>query len=552
MQLAMNTKSVLARASGGPQVALGRPDMPEQNVCGGSPGERNQRSKRPKTSHTQRISRRDTMGEIQNTVDCEVCILGAGIAGLNALFAVSRHLSAGDKVVLVDRKEAPAGMWRTTYDHVRLHQPHPMFTVGNIRWRNQPDPYYLATRAEVVEHLQHCFEQLSGRAKLEPHFGYTYLRHEEGPEKSPVIVECRREADGAGLRIRARRLIKAFGYNIGPLPPLALSSRQVLSLAPESSELVRQVELQGNTPIYVVGGGKTGMDTAHMLVRTLPMFLNREKTGPGRLRRYYAGHTPLEVFLDVAKRFDGRNEERVLTHLRQKYCVSLDASCRRYMFGLMSPHENQAIRQGLDQVLRDHLVDVVDDTTGPVLVLRSGRRQPIEPGSVVINATGYLGVPSDYEPYLSASGRVLSIQASSTVHFLSSQSAYFLTHLLMLGKLADAPLYEVDIAALKEANRAVFPPAAITTTLYNSSVILGRLPRWIHAENGLDLMGLHPLPRRLLALAKLMLFLKRHPTQLTDALDVVRKRFNVRLGPLSHGSLQAQTHAELKPVSSLS
>lgn len=486
----------------------------------------------------------EPMSEDTNIIECEVCVLGAGIAGLNALFAVSRHLSARDKVVLIDRKDAPAGMWRTTYDYVRLHQPHPMFTVGNIRWRNQPDPYHLATRAEVVDHLQHCFEQLSGRAQLEPQFGFSYLRHEDGPDK--VVVECQRQADGARLRIHARRLIKAFGYNISPQAPLELSSRQVLSLAPESPELLRQIALQGNTPIHVVGGGKTGMDTAHMLLRLLPdrkirmligegtMFLNRDKTGPGRLRRYYTGDTPLEIFLDVAQRFDGRNEQAVLKHLRETYCVSLDDSCRRYMFGLMSPHENQAISQGLDEVIRDHLIDVVDDSSGPVMLLRSGRRRPIEPGSVIINSTGYLGESTGYEPYVSASGRVLSIQSTSTVHFLSSQSAYCLAHLLMLGKLADAPLYEVDIGALRNASRDVFPAAAITTTIYNSAVMMGRLPNWIRAENGLDLLGLYPTHRRLLAIAKLMLFLKRRPTQLSDALDVVRERFGIRLGRLNH------------------
>jgi hypothetical protein len=471
--------------------------------------------------------------------------LGAGIAGLNALFAVSRHLSAGDKVVVVERKEAAAGMWRTTYDYVRLHQPHPMFTAGNIAWRNQLDSYHLASRSEVVDHLQHCFEQLAGRAQLEPYFGYAYQRHVEGAGNQPVTIECRRESDGRALQIRARRLIKAFGYNIAPLEPLALSSPQVLSLAPESAELVRQVQLQA-APIYIVGGGKTGMDTAQMLLRALPrrklrmlngdgtMFIDRDATVPGRYRRHYAGHTGLEVFLDVSRRFNGRNEQYVLDHLRQRYCVSLDATCQRYMFGLLSQEENRTIARGLDEVIRDHLVDVVDEASGPVMIMRSGRRRAIEPGSVVINCTGYLGAPASYEPYLSASGRVLSIQSASAVHFLSSQASYFLTHLWMLGKLAEAPLYEVDIAELRNASREVFSPAAITFTLYNTSVIMGRLPRWIHAENGLDLTALFPRHRRLYALAKLMLFLKRHPTQLRDALDVVRERFHVRLGPLSH------------------
>jgi hypothetical protein len=88
------------------------------------------------------------------------------------------------------------------------------------------------------------------------------------------------------------------------------------------------------------------------------------------LRRYYAGHTPLDVFLDVAKRFDGHNEQVVLQHLRQNYCVGLDASCRRYMFGMLSEHENRELKAGLDEVIRDHLLrqtlDVVRDRLGPL------------------------------------------------------------------------------------------------------------------------------------------------------------------------------------------
>jgi cation diffusion facilitator CzcD-associated flavoprotein CzcO len=486
------------------------------------------------------------MSETLNTVDCDVCILGAGIAGLNALYAVSRHLSAGAKVVLVDRKQAAAGMWRTTYDYVRLHQPHPQFTVGNLRWRNQPDPYHLATRAEVVDHLQHCFEELSGRAKLEAFFGYSYVQHEEQPGK-PITVSCRRDADGSALRIRAQRLVKAFGYNVDPLAPLSFSHRHVVSLAPESPELLQQVgPSSSSAPIYIVGGGKTGMDTAQMLMRTQPkrtlrmligdgtMFLRRDDIAPGRLRRHYTGRTTLETFLDVAKRFDGRNEVQVSDYLRQTYCVSLDATCRRFLFGLMSVAENAAIRRGLDEVIRDHLVDVVDEAAGPTLVLRSGRRRPIEPGSVFINCTGYLGKVREYEPYLSASGRVLSIQSSSTVHFLSSQSAYFLAHMLMLGKLADTPLYEVDVGQLNNTSRDVFGPTAMTATLYNAAMLAQRLPRWVLGENGLDPTASFPVHRRIVALGKLLLFLRQHPTQLRDALDVVRERFHIRVGPLRH------------------
>ncbi len=87
---------------------------------------------------------------------CDVCIVGAGLAGLNALFVASRYLSREQKVILVDRRERVGGMWVDTYSYVRLHQPHPMFTAGNIKWTLGQDRSYLATKGEVLDHFEHC------------------------------------------------------------------------------------------------------------------------------------------------------------------------------------------------------------------------------------------------------------------------------------------------------------------------------------------------------------------------------------------------------------
>ncbi|HET6332079.1 MAG TPA: hypothetical protein VFG30_02655, partial [Polyangiales bacterium] len=125
-----------------------------------------------------------------------------------------------------------------------------------------------------------------------------------------------------------------------------------------------------------------------------------------------------------------------------------------------------------------------------------------------------------------------SIQPTSTTHFLSSQAAYFLTHLFITGELASLPLYEVDVAELRDASRDAFPAAAIALTLYNTSVIINRLPRWVMNENGLDFLLLFPVHRRLLALVKLLRFLKRRPDHLRKVMDSVRERFGVRLGPI--------------------
>lgn len=37
---------------------------------------------------------------------CDVCVVGAGSTGLNALFAASRYLSCDQRVILIDRRKA--------------------------------------------------------------------------------------------------------------------------------------------------------------------------------------------------------------------------------------------------------------------------------------------------------------------------------------------------------------------------------------------------------------------------------------------------------------
>ena len=101
-------------------------------------------------------------------ITCELCIIGAGIAGLNALFASSRYLGKHDKVILVDQKPEVGGMWTQTYDYVRLHQPYPMFTAGNIPWTPDKPRSHLATKQEVLHHFQHCLGILRQRGDSVP------------------------------------------------------------------------------------------------------------------------------------------------------------------------------------------------------------------------------------------------------------------------------------------------------------------------------------------------------------------------------------------------
>jgi hypothetical protein len=302
---------------------------------------------------------------------------------------------------------------------------------------------------------------------------------------------------------------------------------------------------KNDAPIYIVGGGKTAMDTAYALITRFPrkkvrlligagtLFTNRDKAFPVGLRRWTVRTTTLEAFMDLAARFDGSNEEAVLERFRSSYALGLDAKCRRFMYGTLSIGENQTISSGVDEVIRDYLTDVVDRDGRPTMLLRSGESRPIDSGSFFVNCTGYIGrEPVPYEPYFSESGNVVSIQISSVVHLLSSLQAYFLAHLLYLNALPKLPLYEVDFPEMSSKAKEAFVAISTTHLLYNASTIIGVVPSRVMKECGLDLEGWYPMPRRLLAVLRFMRFQKKNPDHWRRNLDKVRERFGARCGPL--------------------
>jgi uncharacterized membrane protein YdjX (TVP38/TMEM64 family) len=144
-----------------------------------------------------------------------------------------------------------------------------------------------------------------------------------------------------------------------------------------------------------------------------------------------------------------------------------------------------------------------------------------------------------YEPYVSPSGAVLSIQPRSATLHLSSYIAYFLTHLLFLGKINDIPLYELDGQDLRAKCRAASPYTLISLVQYNLSLITDSVPAKVFQECGLDFDRSFPLPRRLVGMARFMLTHHREREHWRRTLDTVRERFDVRCGLLRQVSVPA-------------
>jgi thioredoxin reductase len=479
---------------------------------------------------------------------CDVCIVGAGIAGLNALFAASQYLSRNDKAILIDRRARVGGMWVDVYSYVRLHQPHPMFTAGNIEWTIGKDRDYLATKREVLDHFQHCVEVIKERVQVDEYFGWDFESEEE--TNGIVRVTCR-AADGRVLVVETKRLIKAYGLAITPNEPLEISSKRIHSVAPDFCDIRAGDIRESKAPVWIIGGGKTAMDTAHTLINAYPgrqvnlvagqgtFFADREKFFPTGTRRWWAGKSLNSVAAQMGHRYDGTNEAEVREWFRTSYGTYLTPQADNYVLGVLSAAENETISAGLNDVVMDYLEDIVDRNAATEMVFRSGSTKSIEPGSWIVNCTGYVGTEREtpYEPYVSDSGAVVSINLRSAVLQLPAFMGYFLGHLMFLDKVKDVPLYELDWQELRRASAVAFPYVLFALAQHNISLIYDNVPSRVFSDNALDFDRWYPLSRRLPGLTRFMLTHHRERERQRRVLDTVRERYGIRCGPLDRQSV---------------
>lgn len=482
-----------------------------------------------------------------DSIAYDVCVVGAGISGLNALVVATDYLPRSGRAALVDARPRSGGMWVDTYDYVRLHQPHPIFTAGNIKWDLDVEPSHLASRSEVLKHLQHCLEVSKAKMDVDERFGWTYVNHIEAD--GLVEVELR-APDGSPQTLVTRRLIKAFGHQVQPNRPLPTTSSRVRSITPETLDIAA-VRASGR-PVWVVGGGKTAMDTAHRLITEIPgcdvhllagagtMFSRRETFFPIGAKRWWAG-TPINTMArQVSDRFDGTNEHEVREWFRSTYGISPVPDAVDFFGAYLSEVENQVIADGVRSVERAYFADARDredaGTDGVEIVDRDGQTRPAPTGTWIVNCTGsLLRAEHPYEPYASPSGNVLSIQMrSSTFGVFSPFAGYYMTHLMFRSQLAEVGLYELDIADLHRTAPPVVIYASMVLTMHNLSLMIDALPKRVLMSCGLDYNLWYPVPRQIAGVVRLLRTHHRDRGHDRRTLDTIGTRFGVRSGTLVH------------------
>jgi len=478
----------------------------------------------------------------------ELVVVGAGIAGLNALSAASEYLPTGARVLLLDQKDAPGGMWNTAYDYVRLHQPHPMFTVGNMKWNWHKPSDYLAARDEVQKHLSSSLAPIGEKVSLETEFQRTVAHCIEIETDQGPMAEVRFHPNGdpgKSKTVLARRAIHASGLNYALAHPIAFSSKNVVSIIPQ--DLRKTLDEHPGADVFVVGGGKTGMDTVLATLAADPgrrvsmikgrgtNFVNRTKYLPTGIKRWTSGELLSRLFRDMALNFDGDNGEATLAHVRKTHSTDPGTDNGVFLYGLQSEAELEKIKAGLAETVADYLADVVDTPDGPQMAMRSGATSSVSEGTIFVNCCGSffrteaLGDPM---PILSPNNCVLSINPRESFHFLTSVTGFFTTHLLYREQFRGQGFYTLDQEALFRKDRNAWVGASAAQAYMNQVIAVQTLPMMLLDRCGLDMDRWYPFPRRMAGLMRMKASAKSDIEHCRNTLDRVASRFGIDAAPL--------------------
>eukprot|EP00928_Gymnodinium_smaydae_P013119 TRINITY_DN14784_c0_g1_i3.p1 TRINITY_DN14784_c0_g1~~TRINITY_DN14784_c0_g1_i3.p1 ORF type:complete len:529 (+),score=42.75 TRINITY_DN14784_c0_g1_i3:40-1626(+) len=194
-------------------------------------------------------------------LDCDYLVVGAGATGM---VFVDTMLSENPSVnvVLVDRYEKPGGHWTLAYDFVTLHQPAAYYGVNSTVLCGGKDHSHLATKSEILDHFDDVLRRWldTGRLRYFPSSSYLddgSIVPLEGNSCPRYVVHPRMKTVDTTYSQVEVPAMRPPPYDVG-------GSAQVV-IPGQLPCLCEQLPHRNN--FVIVGGGKTGIDTALWLLK---------------------------------------------------------------------------------------------------------------------------------------------------------------------------------------------------------------------------------------------------------------------------------------------
>ena len=296
-----------------------------------------------------------------------VVVIGAGPAGL----AVAASLvTAGQRVVVLEKADSVGPAWRAHYERLHLHTVKAYSALPHLPF--PPDYPKYVPRAQVVEYL----------AAYATHFGIA-------PRFGEEVIHVRKTAQGwitqskSGLACRSAFVVVATGANQIPnlpaLPGLSDFSGQVLHSAAYRSAIA----FTGQR-VLVVGMGNTGAEIALDLAEhEVPVALSIR--------------SPVNVvYRDVAGR-PTQLTSMALSHLPVKLGDAVALALRNLTVGKLERYGIPTSRiSPLRQLREEGRTPVID--VGTLAMIRQGRIA-VRPGIQTFTPAGVRFLDGTAEPY---------------------------------------------------------------------------------------------------------------------------------------------------------
>jgi len=283
---------------------------------------------------------------------------------------------------------------------VRLHQPYTHYTLPDREWtlQNKNDDY-LANKQEILEYLENVVKSCVRESgiKLVELFNTEVCFQSIKMVNNRNVVKCT-DKIGASVEIHSSRVINAIGANIQPTNSYKISAnddyvRSITIYDICQSKWKHQI-CATSAPIYIIGSGKTAMDTILWLSK-IPEVKNRVHIISGRgvyfiNRDAYKSNLNNYTFKLISD-FDTNNIDDVYVNaLKKGIFLSAHPNPKKWNLGIISEQEIEVIKNMIQHKILDKRLLKVDNDGKFILQDANNNTSPLEylsvpKGTIIIN-----------------------------------------------------------------------------------------------------------------------------------------------------------------------